>query len=272
MASSLPGGSSLPSQGKPAVAAKNKPAQPVKEAVEEEDLPSIDEIAELEEELHEQQRAKTAQELEAIRKKKEEDELLGKTKKVQKVDLSQMQRPGTKQSKKGGLPEHIAALPKDHPIRLRWEKGYRQRPDGSWAKTALPIQESGGSAKEWIKFVVVTVVILLIAAGVMKGVDSYREALQKKRDEVIEIITKKGFSLDDPEVRAVYMDISTTAWLPKLEKALENLKRIPRKFVEQFVDNPEQGSYVDYIKRHGKPFDEREAIEWQTRSMRKPAE
>ncbi len=263
---------SLPSQAKPAVAAaKGKSAQPVEDVVEEE-LPSIEEIEELEEELHEQQRAKTQQELAEIRKKKEEDELLGKTKKVQKVDLSQIKPTGGKSSKKGGLPEHIASLPKDHPIRLRWEKGYRQRPDGSWAKTALPTAEERSSAKEWIKFVVVTLVIVLVAAGVMKGIDSYREALQKRRDEVVDIITKKGFSLDDPEVRSVYVEVTTTAWLPKLDKLLENLKRIPRKLLEPFIENPEQGSYVDYIKRHGKPFDEREAIEWQTRSMRKPVE
>ncbi|MBF0461165.1 MAG: hypothetical protein HQL87_07200 [Magnetococcales bacterium] len=271
MASSLPGSSSLPSQGKPAVAAKSKPTQQAEEAPEEE-LPSIEEIEELEEELLEQKRAKTQQELEEIRKRKEEDELLGRVKKVQKVDLSQIKPAGTKDRKAGGLPEHIAALPKDHPIRKRWEKGYRQRPDGSWVKSAAPVQEKGNAVKEWIKFVCVSLVIVLIAAGVMKGVDSYRDSLQKKRDEAVDIITKKGFSLDDQEVRATYIEIVTTSWLPRLEKLLENLKKIPRKILEAFPENPEQGSYVDYIRRHGKPFDEREAIEWQTRSMRKPVD
>ncbi|MBF0162096.1 MAG: hypothetical protein HQL88_07395 [Magnetococcales bacterium] len=267
MASSLPSGSSLPSHGKPAVAAK---AQPTKKAeITEEDLPSIEEISELEEELLDQKRVKNQQELEAIRKKKEEDELLGKTKKVQKVDLSQIKPVGGKPSKQGGLPEHIAALPKDHPIRMRWEKGYRQRADGTWVKTAAAIHDRGSSLRDWIKFVVVSGVLLAVAAGVIWGVDSYRDILQRKRDEVIDVITRKGYALDDPEVRLLYYEVTTSTWLPRLEKILESLKKTPRKLFEPVVSNPEEGSYVDYIKRHGLPFDEREAIEWQTRSMRK---
>ena len=267
MASSLPSSSSLPSQAKPSVAAKSKPTKPVEET--EEDLPSIEEIAELEEELMEQKRTKTKQELEAIRKKKEEDELLGKTKKVQKVDLSQIKPVAAKPSKQGGLPEHIAALPKDHPIRVRWEKGYRQRADGTWAETALPVQDKHASLKGLIKFVVVTALISAVMVGVIQGIDAYREALNLKRGEVIDVITRKGYALDDPEVRPMYIEVRTTSWLPKLEEILKTLKKAPRKLLVPFVSNPEAGSYVDYIKRHGLPFDEREAIEWQTRSMRK---
>ncbi|WP_130472044.1 hypothetical protein [Candidatus Magnetaquicoccus inordinatus] len=272
MATSLPGGSSLPSSGKPAVAAKSQPSKPAAD-VPEEELPSIEEIVELEEELQEERREKNQKALEEIRKKKEEDELLGKTKKIQKVDLSQIRPSGSKQQRKGGLPEHIAALPKDHPIRLKWEKGFRQRSDGSWAKTAQPIDEdSGRSLAEWAKLVGISLGSILAVIAFLKGVDSYRDSLQKKRDEVVDVITKKGFALDDPEVRAVYVEASNSFWLPSIEKLLENIKRIPRKLLEPFAQNPEHGSYVDYIRRHGKPFDEREAIEWQTRMMRKPAE
>jgi hypothetical protein len=270
MASSLPGAAPSPAKGKPS-SAKEKPAQKGNE-VNEEDLPSIEEIQELEEELLEQQRQKSLQEIDAIRKKREEDELLGKEVKVQKVDLAQIKQAPAKAGKKGGLPEHIAALPKDHPLRQRWEKGYRQRPDGSWVKSAAPIH-TGTSWQEWAKFAGVTLLIILIAAGTMRGIDSYRESLQKKRDEAVEIIAKKGFSLDDPEVRPIYREVVTSMWLPSIEKILESLKKIPRKINEALVGNPEQGSYVDYIRRHGLPFDEREAIEWQTRSMRsKPTE
>ncbi|MEO5339337.1 MAG: hypothetical protein H7837_02295 [Magnetococcus sp. MYC-9] len=228
----------------------------------------MEEIEELEEELLEQKRAKTQKELEEIRKKKEEDELLGKTKKIEKVDLAQIRPAGVQNSKKGGLPEHIAALPKDHPVRVRWEKGYRQRADGSWAKTAAPVHRES-SLKAWIKFLVISGLILGGSIGAMKGVDSYRDALQKKRDEVIDIITRKGYALDDPEVRSMYYEVVTTSYLPKLDQILDSLKKAPRKLQEPLVANPEAGSYVDYIKRHGLPFDEREAMEWQTRSMRK---
>ncbi|MBF0185112.1 MAG: hypothetical protein HQM06_12095 [Magnetococcales bacterium] len=273
MATSLPGGSSLPSSGKPAVAAKSQPSKPAAADMPEEELPSIEEIEELEDELQEERRAKNEQTLGEIRKKKEEDELLGKTKKVQKVDLSQIRPAGSKQQRKGGLPEHIAALPKDHPIRLKWEKGFRQRSDGSWAKTAAPIEDdSGRSLSEWLKLVSISLASILAVIFLLKGVDSYRESLHKKRDEVVDVITKKGFALDDPEVRAVYIEASNSFWLPTIEKMLENLKKIPRKLLEPFAQNPEQGSYVDYIRRHGKPFDEREAIEWQTRMLRKPSD
>ncbi len=275
MATSLPGGSSLPSTGKPAIAAKSQPSKPTKSAddLPEEELPSIEDIEELEEELQEELRAKNEQTLEEIRKKKDEDELLGKTKKVQKVDLSQIRPAGTKQQRKGGLPEHIAALPKDHPIRVKWEKGFRQRSDGSWAKTAQPTEDAPGrSLAEWAKLVGISLGSILAVIALLKGVDSYRDSLQKKRDEVVDVISKKGFALDDPEVRAVYIEANNSLWLPSIEKLVENLKRIPRKLLEPFAQNPEQGSYMDYIRRHGKPFDEREAIEWQTRMMRKPSE
>ncbi|MBF0585041.1 MAG: hypothetical protein HQL80_12525 [Magnetococcales bacterium] len=271
MASSLPGGSSLPSQGKPAVASQNKSTGKSAPEVDEgkiEEL-SFGEIRELEKELAEQQKAKTQQELEAVRKKKEEDELSGKKKEVQKVSISEV-KSSAKASKRGGLPEHIAALPKDHPIRQRWEKGFRQRPDGSWVKAAPPM-DTGRTLEEWAKFLGLWLAVILLLVSIARGTKVYRDTLQQKREEVVDIITKKGLALDDPEIKATYMEAITTSWLPTLEKLLEAIRRVPRKF-DMFPSNPEQGSYMEYIQRHGKQFDEREALEWQTRSLRRPVE
>lgn len=268
MASSLPG-SSLPSQGKPAVASTKKPTAPSDQPVDDgkiEEL-SFGEIRELEKELAEQQRAKTQQELEEVRKKREADELSGKPKEVQKVSISEV-KSAPKATKRGGLPEHIAALPKDHPIRQRWEKGFRQRPDGSWVKAA-PAMDTGRTLTEWIQFLGVWLLVILVVVGITRGMKVYRDALKDKREEVVDVITKKGLALDDPAVKSIYMEAVTTSWLPTLEKLLESIRSIPRKF-DMFPDNPETGSYMDYIQRHGKQFDEREALEWQTRELRKP--
>lgn len=269
MASSLPG-SSLPSQGKPAVASSKKPAAPSEQPVDDgkiEEL-SFGEIRELEKELAGQQQAKLQQGLEEVRKKKEADELSGKpSKEVQKVSISEV-KSAPKTTKRGGLPEHIAALPKEHPIRQRWEKGFRQRPDGSWVKAA-PAMDTGRTLEEWIKFLGVWLVAILVLVGLTRGLKVYRDTLKDKREEVVQVITQKGLALDDPAVKSLYREAVTTSWLPTLEKLLESIRNVPRNF-DIFPDNPEDGSYMDHIERHGKQFDEREALEWQTREIRKP--
>ncbi|MBF0462598.1 MAG: hypothetical protein HQL87_14540 [Magnetococcales bacterium] len=274
MATSLHGGSSLPFQGKPSIAAQGKPTQRVDE-VNAEGLPSVEEIADFNQELLELRTAKNQQELEGVRKKKSATGLLGRMKEVQKVALSQIlvqsKRSTGKTSKQPGLPAEIAALPKDHPIRQQWERGCQQRLDGASIESAPPTIKVDLFARKWVKYSALMLVVLIMTTGIIRGVESYREAVQKVRDEVVEVIMGKGYLLDDIEVRVAYMEVTMTAWLPKLEQLLVNIKKIKIKRSDEVVENMEEGSYLDHIRQYHRPFNNKEAIDWQTRSMRKPA-
>ena len=116
--------------------------------------------------------------------------------------------------------------------------------------------------------------ILCIAVVAVAGVNVYQDALHKKRFEIVHLIEKKGLNLEEPQVKAIYVEASMTNWLPALDRLLGSLRQIPIKgleIIEALPANPEKGGYIEYIQRHDLPFDEQEAMEWQARSLRKPA-
>ena len=113
------------------------------------------------------------------------------------------------------------------------------------------------------------VTIIVIAAIMLFGIKLYKEALVQKRVTIIRTVEVKGIKLKDPEMQARYEAIFRTNWLPSLVDFLEEIRKTPRNF-DMFADNPEEGSYIDYIERHNMPFDGKDAVEWHTRSIRKP--
>lgn len=263
-------GASLPSQQqKPSkTAGKKQKSKKDDEEGKMEEL-SFEEIRVLEQELLALTQGKVKSELAAVRKKREEDELLGRKKPVEKISLSELETAFT--GKQGGLPEHIANLPENHPLRVRWEQGFRRRPDGTWYKTGSS-ELSSRRQKETTPAVVVFsywIVVLIIAVTMLASIKMYNKALEKKRAEIIKVVKNKGLALKDPVIQAKYKMILVTNWLPDLDRLLLDIHKIPRNF-DAFPDNPEQGSYVDYIKRHDLPFNEKDAQEWYTRSIRKP--
>lgn len=231
---------------------------------------SFDEIRALEQEFIELTQGKAKQNLEAVRKKREEDELLGReVKQEEKTDLSEIETAFT--GKKGGLPEFLEKLPPEHPLRARFEQGYRRRPDGTWFRSTPDI-EGRVHAKEapFKKAAMFWIPVLLVLVTMLASLKVYNKALESRRAEVLEIIKKKGYPLTDPIVHGKYKLILVTNWLPDLDRLLGEIRRIPRSFAA-FPDNPEQGSYIDYIRRHDLPFDETDAQEWYTKNIRKPA-
>ena len=111
--------------------------------------------------------------------------------------------------------------------------------------------------------------MLCIGVACVMPVNNYRDTLQEKRASVMTIMKTKGFNLRDPEVRAAHRKAKMTLWLPDMDRLLVSLTGRPRKIsAEDLVGNPEEGSYIEYIQRHDVPFDERDALEWQSRSMR----
>ena len=269
MGTGLQGVKAPPQQKKPSRPGKpKKNEQNDEEEAKIEEL-SFDEIKLLEEEFKQLTQGKAAQDREEIKKKREEDELLGRERQVEEqVSLSDIETAF--ESKKGGLPEHLASLPADHPLRARFEQGFRRRPDGTWYK-AVPISDDEKrrrAAEKSSPFLFwVPIIILLIA--LIAGLKMYNNALEEKRAEIIAIIKKKDLSFDDPVIMYKYRQIRTTNWLPDLERLLREIQNMPRNY-DVFEDNPEEGSYVEYIERHNLPFDEMDAQEWYTRSIRKP--
>ena len=267
MARSLPPGGSLPSSAKkPAI----DPSKGGKRANRPErdgkiDEPDFKQISEQDQELRRLARIKGDEERRIIRQKREKQELSGKTRKIVKVSLSEITTEMAQDQ--GGLPEHLAALPQNHPLRVRWEKGYRQRADGSWYKPIiLEHRKKPFPIKE---ITIYWVPLILLAAGFLYGFQWYTQRIAEVREEIVEVFKKKALPLRDPEIKEKYQQIYQTNWLPDLERLLKEVGKIPRNF-SVFIDNPEKGSYLNYIKKHNKPFNPREAMEWRIRVIRKP--
>ncbi|MBF0162494.1 MAG: hypothetical protein HQL88_09420 [Magnetococcales bacterium] len=174
----------------------------------------------------------------------------------------------------GTLPASIAVMDRNDPVRKEWEKSHRQKDDGTWVKAAGAI----GAAEEGLvlsdkqkKMIREIVVMAVIGVVCLAAVNHYRNTLHEKRAAVLTHMAAKGFQMSDPEVRAAYRAANMTLWLPELDRLLESLKGSRKRIAtEEPQSNPEGGSYVDYIQRHNLPFDERDAMEWQARSMRAP--
>ncbi|MBF0462327.1 MAG: hypothetical protein HQL87_13145 [Magnetococcales bacterium] len=143
---------------------------------------------------------------------------------------------------------------------------------------SAPVKSSPASADispKKARFLGQLLLILSMATLVMLGVNGYRDAIQKKRAGIMHLIEKKGFDMEDPTVKALYVEASMTYWLPALDNLLNSLQHLPKKgieVVETLPGNPEKGSYIEYIQRHDLSFDEKDALEWQTRSLRKPVD
>lgn len=231
---------------------------------------TFEEIRDSEEEMRKLARAKIERERKEIREKKEKDALLGRQREVEKISIDEIGTSVIKARKQGELPEHIAALPKKHPIRVRWEKGYRQREDGSWHKTVIvPKKKKKRLTKRATEPLLFKGSIAALIIATFIGVEKYQEDLLDTREEILTILKEKRISLNDPWIREKYGDISKLRWLPSLEKILAEIRKRPRNF-DIFPSNPEPGSYLEYIQRHDKPFDARDAMEWESRLLRKP--
>lgn len=246
---------------------KNKPSAQDKEDKKVKEL-SFDEIRALEQEFIELTRNKTKLELEEVRKQREEDELLGKTITIgEKIDLSEIETELS--GKRGGLPEQLATLPEDHPLRARFEQGYRRRPDGSWYQFVerSAAEEISTQLKQSASLLLPILIVLIV---IVFGLQRYNTSLSNIRTEIKETILNKGLSFDDPIVQDKYKQSLVTNWIPKLNEILKEIEKIPRSYAA-FPDNPEKGSYIDHITKHSLPFDEKDAKEWYTNNIRKPA-
>ncbi|MBF0444215.1 MAG: hypothetical protein HQL68_01395 [Magnetococcales bacterium] len=213
--------------------------------------------------------AHAKEQLEKIKKQKAEEPKKKKKKDEadSRIDVSELETET--EARKGGLPEHIAALPKTHPIRIRWEKGFRQREDGTWYQLSEDeLQDHIGISEEKQR---AFLLIPLIVIGILMviGGNWYESRLTETRKEIIDTIKLKNIK-DRPETKEKLKKAYKSHWLPELTALLEEFKKVKRNF-DVFSDNEESGSYIQYIKKHNKQFDADEAMQWRTRIIRKPS-
>lgn len=223
-------------------------------------------VKELEASRHREEEARLHAEAEKIRQIREEEAQKGKKKVVEKISIEDA--PVVMEEKKQGLPERIKKLPKDHPERILFEKGYnaRQHKDGNKA-----IQRKRHFSPVISKMFILDVLIFLAAVGgLYYGAIRYAVAVDDTRDAIVKILKQKHYSINDPKISEDFLYLHTVNWLPKLYALYSTAKSLDINY-DAFEDNPEEGTYLDYIRRHNKPFDEREAMVWRVREVRKPS-
>jgi hypothetical protein len=187
-----------------------------------------------------------------------------------RLDVTELQTET--EARKGGMPEHIAALPDGHPIKVRWEKGFRQRQDGTWyqlSEDELKGNISGMSEGQQRAFFIIP--LLVIGIFLVIGSNWYVNELSDTRKQIFKTIRQKELPKDEPDIKRKLQRARTSHWLPELTTLLDEFKEAKSKFTS-LSDNKEKGSYIQHIKKHNKKFDADEAMQWRTKSIRKPSQ
>ena len=231
---------------------------------------NFDQIKDMEGDLKDLFQEVSAEDLEAIRELKAKEEE-AETKKEKLDDRINLQDITTEvEKRKGGLPEHIAKLPENHPIRVRWEKGFRQRSDGTWYKQSnqemLEQQELAEEKKRaFLRIPIILLCLVIVAVG-----NWYANQLTETRKEIVKTAKFKGLELKETKTREKINTAFRSHSLFEVSGILNKIKKTPRKFAA-YDDNQESGSYMQYIKRHNKKFNSDDAMQWRAKLIRKPS-
>jgi hypothetical protein len=216
--------------------------------------------------------AHAVEQLEKIKKQR----LTEKPKKVQKgkgdtrIDVEELVTET--EDRKGGMPEHIAALSATHPIRVRWEKGFRQREDGTWYKlTEDDLTQESISMSEEKQTALLIIPLIVLGLLLVIGGNWYVDQISDTRKQIFKTVRQKEMKKNDPKTKAKLKRARDSSWLPELTGLLEEFKKVKSKFTS-LSDNAEGGSYIKHIKKHNKKFDPEEAMRWRTRIIRKPSD
>ena len=174
------------------------------------------------------------------------------------------------EERKGGMPDHIAALPETHAIRVRWEKGFRQRADGTWYHIDDGL--SGGKGlSENQKHALLLIPLILIGLVMVLGGNWYADELHETKKQIFKTVKHKELHKNDPATKMKLIIARDSKWLPELSGILTEFKQAKDTYTS-FGDNSEDGSYVEYIRKNNKKFNSVEAMEWRTRVIRKPSQ
>jgi hypothetical protein len=161
-------------------------------------------------------------------------------KKKNKDDLINLNDITTEtEARKGGMPEHIAQLPEDHPIRTRWEHGFQERDDGSWKPSLTPTLSDNQK-----KLLLLAITTLLFVGIIIAGM-WYDNKVSKTRDEIVSKIATK-FKKSDPEAVKLIDEVYGTIWLPRLHKIKSDVSKI-KPYTSILGESEHQ--YLDRIRR-----------------------
>ncbi|MBF0613603.1 MAG: hypothetical protein G8237_00615 [Magnetococcales bacterium] len=246
-----------------------KAKTPAADLTPEQQPPSSEQLGLLQDQLRQEEEIVLAGKLEEVRKKREQELQRGKSKPIEKINVTELKF--AREEKKAGLPENIRRLPKDHPVRVMYEKGFKQKglrvPDRH-------IDYSGDRLTFWdaMRSIAKPLGILMIVGGVIAGLyyggKSYQAGAEDTRSLIMTVIKNKNYRPDHPTIAKEFKALYWSNWLPDLYRLLDLVQGLGMND-EHLESNPEAGSYLEYIKRHNLPFDQTEAMEWYSREMRK---
>ncbi|HIJ84419.1 MAG TPA: hypothetical protein HPQ00_09475, partial [Magnetococcales bacterium] len=191
----------------------------------------------------------------------------GKSKKKPEEKITLGLAPVVIEEKKAGLPDRIKKLPKNHPERVLYEKGYKEREHKEWVEASKRRRQA---VRRVDKLLIAEVFVFVLAVGSLYyGILKYVDKVDYTRGEIIKVLKHKQYSLRDPKISDDFQYLHMVNWLPRLNDLFVKAKSLEFNY-DTLDDNPEEGTYLDYIRRHKKPFDEREAMAWRIREVRKP--
>ncbi|MEO5330738.1 MAG: hypothetical protein H7839_01835 [Magnetococcus sp. YQC-5] len=231
--------------------------------------PSVEQVQAMHEELMLQEQLVLQSKLEEVRQKREQELTKGKPKKIEKINVEDLKF--AREERKVGLPERIRKLPKDHPVRVLYEKGFNQRQERKhkytlYRQTGIDLQD----IREILRILIVMILIVAAVGGIFYESQKYQANTNETRQQILNTIKEKSYSPEHPKIAKKFNELYWSNWLPDLLKLLDFINGLGVN-LEAFDGNPEPGSYTEYIKRHNKPFDQAEAMEWYAREMRKPS-
>ncbi|MBF0294337.1 MAG: hypothetical protein HQL96_04040 [Magnetococcales bacterium] len=231
-----------------------------------------DQITQLHSQLLEEEQLVMQTKLEQQRLKREQELQKGKPKKIEKIDVASLKF--AKEERRGGLPDRIRKLPKDHPLRVLFEKGLKQQSktmrSSGQGRAQSWTREDTDNLKDTLKVLSILILLVGLIAGLYYGSQQYQSTTGETRQKILAAIKEKNYRPDHPKVDKEFKALYWSNWLPDLQKLLDFINGLGMNY-EVFDGNPEPGSYTDYIKRHNKPFNQADALEWYAREIRKPS-
>lgn len=234
------------------------------------DAPTSSEVLQTHEQLNQEEQLVLQSKFEEMRQKRELELQKGKPKKIEQVNVGDLKF--AIDEKKAGLPERIKKLPKDHPVRVLYEKGFNQKNQQHGKGTGIAYKKGlNRKAVKELSFLLAGIVLIVaLVWGVYKLQQQYQADSEETKQLILTKIKEKNYTPEHPKLAKEFQALYWSKWLSDLKKLLDFIDGLGTNY-EVFDGNPEPGSYTEYIKRHNKPFNQAEALEWYAREIRKPS-
>ncbi|MBF0163872.1 MAG: hypothetical protein HQM01_05075 [Magnetococcales bacterium] len=231
--------------------------------------PTPVQLSAMQEQLQVDENIVLAGKLEQQRKKREQELQRGKPKTIEKVNVEDLKF--SREERKIELPERIRKLPKDHPVRQMYEKGFKEKgihlPNSAYTVDSDDDLDIKDTIQTVVKPAIAILLIILVFFGLWKGVQNYQSGTEETRHEIMALLREKQYTPDHPRLKKEFRELYWSNWLPDLKRLLSMIQSMGVN-PDSLTANPEPGSYLEYIKRHNIPFNQTDALEWYSREIR----